>query len=267
MYIDSHCHLNFPDLAKDLPDILARMQRNQVGHALVVSVNLDDWPDIVALTEAHPSLWASVGVHPDYEDVQEPSVQDLVSRASHPRVIAIGETGLDYYRLSEPLDWQRERFRRHIQAARESSLPLIIHTRAAPDDTIRMLQEERAQQAGGVMHCFTESWEVAQAALALGFYISFSGIVTFKNAHQIHDVAARVPLDRLLIETDSPYLAPVPHRGKRNDPSLVMHVAEHIAGLRGIPVAEVARATTENFFRLFARAAPTGQAHPPSGGQ
>lgn len=267
MYIDSHCHLNFPDLAKDLPDILARMQRNQVGHALVVSVNLDDWPDIIALTEAHPSLWASVGVHPDYEDVQEPSVQDLVSRASHPRVIAIGETGLDYYRLSEPLDWQRERFRRHIQAARESGLPLIIHTRAAPDDTIRMLQDERAQEAGGVMHCFTESWEVAQAALALGFYISLSGIVTFKNAHQIHDVAARVPLDRLLIETDSPYLAPVPRRGKRNDPSLVMHVAEHIASLRGIPVAEVARATTENFFRLFTRAAPTGQAHSTSSRQ
>jgi len=255
MYVDSHCHLNFPDLAKDLPAILDNMRRNQVGQALVVSVNLDDWPSIIALAEAHPELWASVGVHPDYEDVAEPEVADLVARAAHPRVIAIGETGLDYYRLAEPLDWQRERFRRHIQAGRESGLPLIIHTRAAPEDTIRMLQEEKAEQVGGVMHCFTESWEVAQAALDLGFYISMSGIVTFKNARQIHEVAARVPLDRLLIETDSPYLAPVPFRGKRNDPSLVMHVAEHIAQLRGIPVADVGRATTENFFRLFSRAA------------
>ena len=255
MYVDSHCHLNFPDLAKDLPTILDNMRRNQVGQALVVSVNLDDWPAIIALAEAHPELWASVGVHPDYEDVAEPEVADLVERAAHPRVIAIGETGLDYYRLSEPLDWQRERFRRHIQAGRESGLPLIIHTRAAPEDTIRLLQEEKAEQAGGVMHCFTESWEVAQAALDLGFYISMSGIVTFKNARQIHEVAARVPLDRLLIETDSPYLAPVPFRGKRNDPSLVMHVAEHIAQLRGIPVADIGRATTENFFRLFSRAA------------
>jgi len=255
MYVDSHCHLNFPDLAKDLPTILDNMRRNQVGQALVVSVNLDDWPSIIALAEAHPELWASVGVHPDYEDVAEPEVADLVERAAHPRVIAIGETGLDYYRLSEPLDWQRERFRRHIQAGRESGLPLIIHTRAAPEDTIRLLQEEKAEQAGGVMHCFTESWEVAQAALDLGFYISMSGIVTFKNARQIHEVAARVPLDRLLIETDSPYLAPVPFRGKRNDPSLVMHVAEHIAQLRGIPVADIGRATTENFFRLFSRAA------------
>jgi len=255
MYVDSHCHLNFPDLAKDLPTILDNMRRNQVGQALVVSVNLDDWPSIIALAEAHPELWASVGVHPDYEDVAEPEVADLVERAAHPCVIAIGETGLDYYRLAEPLDWQRERFRRHIQAGRESGLPLIIHTRAAPEDTIRLLQEEKAEQVGGVMHCFTESWEVAQAALDLGFYISMSGIVTFKNARQIHEVAARVPLDRLLIETDSPYLAPVPFRGKRNDPSLVMHVAEHIAQLRGIPVADVGRATTENFFRLFSRAA------------
>ena len=257
MFVDSHCHLNFPDLAKDLPAILASMRNNQVRAALVVSVNLDDWPAIIELAQAHPELWASVGVHPDYEDVQEPEVSDLVQRAMHPRVIAIGETGLDYYRLSEPLDWQRERFRRHIQAGREAGLPLIIHTRSAPADTIRMLQEEKAEQVGGVMHCFTESWEVAQAALDLGFYISMSGIVTFKNARQIHDVAARVPLDRLLIETDSPYLAPVPHRGKRNDPSLVMHVAEHIAQLRGISVADVARATTENFFRLFSRASPT----------
>lgn len=257
MFVDSHCHLNFPDLAADLPAILGSMRTNRVSHALVVSVNLDDWPAIIALAQTHPELWASVGVHPDYEDVVEPEVSDLVERAKHPRVIAIGETGLDYYRLQEPLDWQRERFRRHIQAGRESGLPLIIHTRAAPEDTIRMLREEKAEQVGGVMHCFTESWEVAQVALDLGFYISMSGIVTFKNARQIHEVAAKVPLDRLLIETDSPYLAPVPYRGKRNDPSLVPHVAEHIATLRGISVADVATATTENFFRLFSRASPT----------
>ena len=254
MFVDSHCHLNFPDLAADLPAILQGMKTNQVGHALVVSVNLGDWPGLIALAEAHPHLWASVGVHPDYEDAPEPEVADLVERAANSKVIAIGETGLDYYRLAEPLDWQRERFRRHIQAAHQTGLPLIIHTRSAPQDTIRLLREENAQDVGGVMHCFTESWEVAEAALALGFYISMSGIVTFKNARQLHDVAARVPLDRLLIETDSPYLAPVPFRGKRNDPSLVMHVAEHIAQLRDIPLAEVAQATTDNFFRLFSKA-------------
>jgi len=258
MYVDSHCHLNFPDLHQDLPGILASMTRNAVGHALVVSVNLQAWPQIVDLAETYPQLWASVGVHPDYEDVPEPTVDDLVERAAHPKVIAIGETGLDYYRLSEPLDWQRARFCRHIAAARQTKLPLIIHTRAAPQDTIRMLREEGAEQAGGVMHCFTESWEVAQAALDLGFYISFSGIVTFKNARQIHDVARKVPLDRLLIETDSPYLAPVPYRGKRNDPSLVVHVAEHIAQLRDVPVGAIAQASTDNFFRLFSKAT----AHP-----
>ena len=261
MFVDSHCHLNFPDLVQDLPNVLQSMRRNSVGHALVVSVNMADWPGLIGLVEAHgsgvdgaPQLWASVGVHPDYEDVAEPSVEELVSLAAHPRVIAIGETGLDYYRLSEPLDWQRERFVRHIVAARQATLPLIIHTRSAPDDTIRMLKEEGAEHAGGVMHCFTESWEVAEAALDLGFYISMSGIVTFKNDKVLHDVAQRVPLDRLLIETYSPYLAPVPHRGKRNDPSLVMHVAEHIAQLRGVSAVQVAEATNENFFRLFSRA-------------
>jgi len=255
MYVDSHCHLNFPDLVKDLPTIVQNMKTNQVGHALVVSVNLEDWPDIISLVASRDGLWASVGVHPDYDDVAlEPTVEDLVERAAHPKVIAIGETGLDYFRMSEPLDWQRERFRRHIQAAKQSGLPLIIHTRSAPEDTIKILQEEGASAVGGVMHCFTESWEVAQAALDMNFYISMSGIVTFKNARQLHEVAQRVPLDRLLIETDSPYLAPVPFRGKRNDPSLVMHVGEHIAQLRGIPAAEVAEHTTENFFRLFHRA-------------
>jgi len=254
MYIDSHCHLNFPDLAGELPDILARMRRNQVTHALVVSVNMPDWPGLLAMVQAHPNLWASVGVHPDVQDTPEPDTEELVRLAAHPKVVAIGETGLDYYRLSEPLDWQRDRFRRHIRAARAAKLPLIIHTRQCAEDTLRILREEKADEIGGVMHCFTESWDIAQAALDLNFYISLSGIVTFKNAHTVHEVAAHTPLDRLLIETDSPYLAPVPHRGQRNDPSKVIHVAEKIADIKRIPVAEVARATTENFFGVFKKA-------------
>jgi len=254
MYVDSHCHLDFPELAQKLPEILASMQANQVTHALVVSVNQPDWPALLALVSPHAHLFASVGVHPDYEDTPEPDVAQLLQAAAHDKVVAIGETGLDYYRLAEPLDWQRDRFRTHIRAAREAGLPLIIHTRASADDTLRIMREENAAQAGGVMHCFTETWEVAQAAIDQNFYISISGIVTFKNATQLHDVARRVPLERLLIETDSPYLAPVPYRGKVNDPSKVIHVAERIAELRGIPVAEVARATTDNFFRLFSKA-------------
>lgn len=253
MYVDSHCHLNFPDLATRLPDILEDMRAARVDHALVVSVNLRDWPGLMALVEAHPHLHASVGVHPDHgpagDGQPEPDVQDLVDRAAHPKVVAIGETGLDYFRLAEPLEWQRDRFRTHIRASLETGLPLIIHTRAAADDTIRLMREEGART--GVMHCFTESWEVAQAALALGFYISFSGIVTFKNAVALQEVACRVPLDRMLIETDSPYLAPVPHRGKQNDPSKVVHVAEKIAQLRDEPLDIIARATTENYFALF----------------
>ena len=240
----------FPELAADLPAILERMAANQVTHALVVSVNMPEWPGLMALVEPHAHLWASVGVHPDYEHAGS-----LRGRTGAPvgpsRVVAIGETGLDYYRLSEPLDWQRERFRRHIRAARETGLPLIVHTRASAEDTVRVLREENAGEVGGVMHCFTENWEVAQAALEQNFYISLSGIVTFKNAQIVHEVAAKVPLDRLLIETDSPYLAPVPYRGKLNDPSKVIHVAEKIADLRGITVAEVARASTDNFFNLF----------------
>jgi TatD DNase family protein len=251
MYVDSHCHLNFPDLASNLPEILARMHTNQVARALVVSVNLPDWPGLISLVDAHPELVASVGVHPDYEDTVEPTVEDLVEMATHPKVVAIGETGLDYFRLSEPLDWQRERFRRHVQAARQTRLPLIIHTRSAADDTLRLLREEEARDIGGVMHCFTESWEVAQQAMEMNFLISFSGIVTFKNATQLHDVAQRVPLDRLLIETDSPFLAPVPFRGKQNDPSKVIHVAEKIAELRGVTVKEIADASTDNFYNLF----------------
>lgn len=251
MYVDSHCHLNFPKLAQDLPDILQRMQTNQVTHALVVSVDMPDWPGLIELVEPHQNLWASVGVHPDYEETPDPTEAELVQLAQHPKVVAIGESGLDYYRLSEPLDWQRERFRRHIRVARQTNLPLIIHTRDSVQDTLRILREENADEVGGVMHCFTESWEMAQAAIDLNFYISLSGIVTFKNAGVVHEVATNIPLDRLLIETDSPYLAPVPYRGKINDPSKVIHVAEKIAELKGIPVADVARASTENFFKLF----------------
>lgn len=251
MYVDSHCHLNFPDLAANLPGILDKMAVNRVSHALVVSVALPDWPGLIELVEQHPNLIASVGVHPDYVDTTEPTVEDLVSLAAHPKVVAIGETGLDYFRLEEPLDWQRDRFRRHIRAARETGLPLIIHTRSAAEDTLRILREENAAEVGGVMHCFTESWEVAQAAMEMNFLISFSGIVTFKNATQLHDVARRVPLSHMLIETDSPYLAPVPFRGKQNDPSKVIHVAEHIATLRNLPVREIADASTNNFFNLF----------------
>lgn len=254
MYVDSHCHLNFPELRQQLPEILERMTRNQVTHALCVSVNLPDWPGLMETIADEPRLWASVGVHPDYQNTVEPEVEQLVRLAQeHPRVVAIGETGLDYYRLEGDLEWQRERFRVHIRAARQAGLPLIIHTRSASEDTLRIMAEEGAEDVGGVMHCFTESQAVADAAIAMNFYISFSGIVTFKSARDLQQVAATVPLDRLLIETDAPYLAPVPYRGKLNDPSYVMHVAEKIAELRGISVAEVGARSTENFFRLFSK--------------
>ncbi|KAK90120.1 hydrolase, TatD family [Bordetella holmesii CDC-H585-BH] len=253
MFVDSHCHLNFPELAADLPAVLERMAANQVTHALVVSVNMPEWPGLMDLVRPQRNLWASVGVHPDYEDTPDPQPEELVRLAQDPKVVAIGETGLDYYRLSEPLDWQRERFRRHIRAARSAGLPLIIHTRSSAEDTVRILKEEGADEIGGVMHCFTETWEIARAALDLNFHISLSGIVTFKNAGIVHEVARNMPLDRLLIETDSPYLAPVPYRGKLNDPSKVIHVAEKIAELQGRTVAEVAHASTENFFKLFSK--------------
>jgi len=254
MFVDSHCHLDFPELSSQLPDVLARMQANSVTHALVVSVNLPDWPRLMDVVRPHANLYASVGVHPDYQDTPEPDADALFSRAQDPKVIAIGETGLDYYRLQEPLDWQRERFRVHIRAAQAAALPLIIHTRHASADTLRIMSEENARETGGVMHCFSEDWEVARVAMDLNFYISLSGIVTFKNAKTVHDVARRVPLDRLLIETDAPYLAPTPHRGKLNDPSLVCHTAQHIADLKGIPLETLAQHTTENFFTLFAKA-------------
>ena len=251
MLIDSHCHLDFPELAARHNEIFALMRDNQVGRALCVSVNLHDFPKVLALAEAHAHLYASVGVHPDYPDVTEPSVEDLVRLADHPKIVAIGETGLDYYRLTGDLEWQRQRFRTHIRAARQCGKPLIIHTRAAAEDTIRLMQEEGATEAGGVMHCFTESWDVAEAAMALGFYISFSGIVTFKNAKALKEVAQKVPLNRMLIETDSPYLAPAPFRGKTNEPGLVRYVAEEIARLRGCTAADIAEATTSNCLNLF----------------
>lgn len=254
MFVDSHCHINFPDFAEKLPGLFARMAENRVSHALCISVELEKFPEVRALAEAHPHIYASVGVHPDHEDCTEPSVDELVALAAHPRVVAIGETGLDYYRLTGDLEWQRERFRTHIRAARASGKPLVIHTRAAADDTLTIMREERAGEAGGVMHCFTESLAVAEAAIELGFYISFSGIVTFKNAAALREVAAAIPLERMLIETDSPYLAPVPHRGQTNEPGYVKHVAEEIARLRNTTPEAIGAATTENFFRLFAAA-------------
>ena len=254
MFIDSHCHLDFPGLAENLPALLANMAANQVTHALCVSVDLPDFPKVRALAENHSHLFASVGVHPDYQDTPEPSVPELVALATHPRIVAIGETGLDYFRLKGDLEWQRERFRTHIRAARAAGKPLIIHTREAAADTLKIMREEGAEEAGGVMHCFTESWEMAEQAMEMGFYISFSGIVTFKNALALKEVAKKMPLERMLIETDSPYLAPIPFRGKTNEPALVKHVAEEIARIRGESVADIGQATSRNFFKLFSHA-------------
>ncbi|MBC7780260.1 MAG: TatD family hydrolase [Proteobacteria bacterium] len=251
MYIDSHCHLDFPDLAADRAGVLARMQAAGVSHALCVSVNLQDFPRVHALALEHEHLFASVGVHPDQPEDDATTTEQLVTLAAQPKIVAIGETGLDYFRLDGPAAWQQERFRRHIRAARQSDKPLIVHTRAAATDTLSIMRDEHAADVGGVMHCFTESLDVAHAAIDLGFYISFSGIVTFRNAVDLKEVARAVPLDRVLIETDSPYLAPVPHRGRTNEPSYVPLVAAEIARLREIPVEEVARISTRNFHRLF----------------
>jgi len=251
MLVDSHCHLNFPELAGRVDEALARMRENGVTHALCISVTLQEFPQVRALAERYPQIYASVGVHPDYAEVPVVTEQELVALADHRKVVAIGETGLDYYRIKGGAEWQRERFRTHIRAARRSRKPLVIHMRDAADDTLRIMQEERAGEVGGVMHCFTGSWKEAQAAIELGFLISFSGIVTFKNATALKEVARQVPLERMLIETDSPYLAPVPFRGKTNEPGLVRYVAEEIARLRQVSLEEVAGATSANFFRLF----------------
>ena len=252
--VDSHCHLDFPEFDGKLEEIREEMRTNGVTHALCITVDLAGFPKVLALAEEYDNFFASVGVHPDQEDRAPVRVEKLVELAQHPRVVAIGETGLDYYRVSGDLEWQRERFRAHIRAARRCRKPLVIHTREAAEDTIRIMQEEGAAEVGGVMHCFTETQQVAEAALALGFHISFSGIVTFKNAGSLKDVARAVPLERLLVETDSPYLAPVPHRGKTNRPGLVRYVAEEVARLRGTSLESLAEATTRNFFGLFRRA-------------
>jgi TatD DNase family protein len=252
LLVDSHCHLDFPDFKGREVDLLAAMKSNGVGWALVAGVTLERFQGVLALAERFPNLFAAAGVHPDTEEEgAEPDEDGLIKLADHPKVVAIGETGLDYYRLKGDLEWQRERFRVHIRAARRTGKPLIIHTREAAADTLRILAEERGGEAGGVFHCFTETVEVAKAALDLGFHISLSGIVTFKNALQIKELASFVPLDRLLVETDAPYLAPVPYRGKQNHPALVRYVAEEVARLRGISPEQLASATTDNFFRLF----------------
>ncbi|WDD93926.1 TatD family hydrolase [Burkholderia sp. FERM BP-3421] len=255
MFVDSHCHINFAGLGDRLPEVLENMRRHDVTHALCVSVDLETLPDVLAIAREHDNVYASVGVHPDHEDAREPSLAELIELAAHPKVVAIGETGLDYYRLDgrtiEDMEWQRERFRTHIRAAHATMKPLIVHTRASSADTLRIMAEERAEVPGGVMHCFTEPWPVAEQALAQGFHISLSGIVTFKKAEEVQDVARRVPLERLLIETDSPYLAPVPYRGKPNEPAYVSHVGRFIAAERGMTDEALAAATSQNFFRLF----------------
>lgn len=260
MYVDSHCHLNFPELVERLPQIRADMRAARVEQALVICTTLEEFDAVHRLAVEDDELWASVGVHPDNEDVQEPDVAMLVERAGRPRVVAIGETGLDYYRLGDrnvaDMAWQRERLRVHVRAARAVQKPLIIHTRSASDDTLAILREEQADTVGGVFHCFTETAEVARGALELGFHISFSGILTFRNAEDLRAVAREVPLERCLIETDSPYLAPVPYRGKTNTPAYVPHVAAELARVKGLPVEAVAAATSANFRRLFGIPAP-----------
>ena len=259
MFTDSHCHLNFPDLFARLDEVRAEMAQAHVDRALVISTTLESFPQVHGLATEFDNFWCTVGVHPDNEGVSEPSVAELLRLAALPKVIGVGETGLDYYRLEgrslADMQWQRERFQVHIEAAREAQLPLVIHTRSASDDTLAILREAGedggAGCAGGVFHCFTETEMVARAALDMGFYISFSGILTFKNAQNLRDIVAWMPMDRLLIETDSPYLAPVPHRGKTNQPAWVAWVAQQIADIKQLPVQEVALATSRNFDQLF----------------
>jgi TatD DNase family protein len=259
MYTDSHCHLNFPELLERLDEIRLDMQAAQVTRALLISTQLETFEDVNRIAMAYDNFWCTAGVHPDEDKVQEPTLDDLLRIGQRDKVIGIGETGLDYYRLGDrsvaDMEWQRQRFRLHIRAARQLKLPLIIHTRSASADTLAILKEEGeigdAQSAGGVFHCFTETAEVARAALDLGFYISFSGILTFKNAADLREIAGWMPLDRVLIETDSPYLAPAPHRGKTNNPSYVPWVAKQIAELRGMTSEQIAEITSKNFDHLF----------------
>lgn len=252
--VDSHCHVNFEPLSTDLDAVLQRAHDNGVTHLLCVGVNLEDFPQVRDLAQQHAHIFASVGVHPNERSGREPTVAELVTLADDPRIVAIGETGLDYFRSQGDLQWQQARFRCHIRAARECGKPLIVHMRDAAEDTLRIMREEEAKEVGGVMHCFTGTRDVAEAAMGLNFYISFSGIVTFNNADALREVAAHVPAERLLIETDAPYLAPVPHRGKTNEPAFVRHVAERIAQVRDVDASELARLTTANFFDLFKHA-------------
>jgi len=250
--VDSHCHINFDELAQRLPQLLENARLNEVTHMLCVSVNLEDFPQVKSLADQHEHIFASVGVHPCYENVKEPSVEELVAIGKDKNIVAIGESGLDYFRSEgQDMTWQRDRFVRHIDAAKQVNKPLIIHTRNAAEDTMRILKDEGADECRGVMHCFAEDWEVAKKALDLGFYISFSGIVTFKNASTVQDVARKCPIDRVLLETDSPYLAPVPLRGKMNEPANVRHTAQFVADLKGVVLEELAEVTTNNFFDLF----------------
>lgn len=254
MLVDSHCHLDRLDLTPYQGDLaLALKQARDAGveHMLCVAIDLEHFPGLIEIADAHANIYLSVGVHPNEDEGREPSVEELVELARHPKVVAIGETGLDYFRSEGDVEWQRERFRRHIAAAKQTNKPLIIHMREATEDTLRIMTEEGAEQVGGVMHCFVEDWDVAQRAMALNFHISISGIVTFNSARIVKDVASRVPLDRLLLETDAPYLAPVPHRGRPNEPAYTRLVAEQIAQLRGMPYEQLAAATTYNFFKLF----------------
>lgn len=259
MFVDSHCHLNFPELRDRIDAIRADMAAAQVDRALVICTTLEEFAEVHALAQRFDNFWATAGVHPDNEGIEEPTLDRLLALARLPRVVAIGETGLDYYRLNgrsvDDMAWQRDRFRTHIRAARETGLPLVIHTRSASADTLGILREEQGGAAdggpGGVFHCFTETADVARAALDMGFLISFSGILTFRNAEDLREVARFVPLDRCLIETDSPYLAPVPYRGKTNSPAYVPHVAAQVAALKGLDVQTVAQATSRNFERLF----------------
>lgn len=253
---DSHCHINFDPLGLDVPGLLERASKNGVGHFLCVSVNLEDYPQVRSLAHEYPQVFASVGVHPNERAGRDPSVEELTALANDARVVAIGETGLDFYRSTGDLEWQFERFRRHIRAARACGKPLIVHTREAAPDTIRVLREERAAEIGGVMHCFTEDWATARAALDMGLHISFSGILTFRSAEALREVARKVPEDRLLVETDAPYLAPVPHRGQTNEPAYVRHVAECLASIRSTSLEAIADLTTRNFFQLFQQVRP-----------
>lgn len=252
--VDSHCHINFEALSQDMDGLLERARNNNVDYMLCVSVNLEDYPQIEKLSADNANIFSSVGVHPNATECHEPSCEELLALAENPNVVAIGETGLDYFRSQGELNWQRQRFANHIEAAKICKKPLIVHTRSAAKDTMDLLESHGAESCSGVMHCFDEDWHTAKRALDLGFYISFSGIVTFKNAQPLRDVAKKVPLDRMLVETDCPYLAPVPMRGKTNEPSFVKHTAELIAQLRALSVQAVAEATTENFFQLFSTA-------------